>query len=213
MKEAEIYLEEVKQIPLMSAQEIHTRLLRAAAGDEDAQLELVNANLRLVVECAKKYVGRGAPFADLIQEGNLGLMKAVKKFSTKGTATFVEYAQECIEKAIIQGLREMNYAVEVALPTDETVEELTLTDLLTDGEISLERMSRQELMENLRKAFNLLTAQEKKILALRFGLGTKRAYSREEVAAMFKTNPDNIFAVESKALKKLSRAERLKEFL
>ena len=140
-------------------------------------------------------------------------MKAVKKFSTKGTATFVEYAQECIEKAIVRGLREMNYSAEVALPTDETVEELTLTDLLTDGEISLDRVSRQELMENLRKALNMLTAQEKKILALRFGLGTKRAYTREEVAAMFKTNPDNIFAVESKALKKLSRAERLKEFL
>jgi RNA polymerase sigma factor (sigma-70 family) len=213
MKEAEIYLEEVKSIPLMSAQEIHTLLLRSAAGDEAAQLELVHANLRLVVECARKYVGRGAPFSDLIQEGNIGLMKAVKKFSTKGSTTFVEYARECIEKAIVHELREMTYEKEVELPPDETVENLTLTDLVTDGEISFERLNRLELMENLRTALDMLTAQEKKVLALRYGLGNGQAYSREEVAEIFKVNPDNLREVETAALKKLSLSERLREFL
>ena len=213
MKEAEIYLEEVKRIPLKSAQEIHTLLLRSAAGDEAAQLELVNANLRLVVDCARKYVGHGVPFADLIQEGNIGLMKAVKKFSTKGSTTFIEYAQECIEKAIVRGLREMIYSAEVELPTDETVENLTLTDLVTDGEISFERLNNMELTENLRAALDTLTTQEKKILALHYGLGNKRACSWEEVAEIFNVSPDNLREVELSALKKLSRSERLREFL
>ena len=150
MKEAEIYLEEVKQIPLLSAQEFHTLLLRAAEGDEDAQLELVNANLRLVVNIARNYVGQGAAFSDLIQEGNIGLLKAVKKFTTKGSATFIEYAEECIEAATVRGLREMNQAEQVSLdtPIDERtyndkdkyavegdyVEGLTLVDLMEDSE-------------------------------------------------------------------------------
>ncbi len=65
--DVEIYLEEVKRIPLLSAQEFHMLLLRAADGDEDAQTELVNANLRLVVNIARKYIGHGAAFCDLIQ--------------------------------------------------------------------------------------------------------------------------------------------------
>ncbi|MBR0288051.1 MAG: sigma-70 family RNA polymerase sigma factor, partial [Selenomonadaceae bacterium] len=125
-EDVELYLEEVRRIPLLGAQEFHTLLLRAADGDEDAQLELVNANLRLVVNIARKYIGRGAPFCDLIQEGNIGLMKAVKKFSTKGSATFIEYAEECIEKAIVRGLREMEQSAPVSL--DTPIDERTYND-------------------------------------------------------------------------------------
>ena len=85
-EDVELYLEEVRRIPLLGAQEFHTLLLRAADGDEEAQLELVNANLRLVVNIARNYTGQGVAFCDLIQEGNIGLMKAVKKFTTKGSA-------------------------------------------------------------------------------------------------------------------------------
>ena len=219
--DAEIYLEEVRQIPLLGAQEFHTLLLRAADGDEDAQSELVNANLRLVVNIARNYIGQGAAFSDLIQEGNIGLMKAVKKFSTKGSETFIEYAEECIETAIVRGLREMNQAAQVSLdtPIDERtyndkdkfavegdfVEGLTLADFVEDSETPnhFEHLNYLQMRELLREVMNILTAHERKVLSLRFGLEDGRIRTLDEVAKIFKVSVDNIQAVESKALRKL----------
>ena len=229
-EDVQIYLEEVEQIPLLSAQEFHTLLTRAGNGDEDAQLELVNANLRLVVDIARKYIGRGAAFSDLIQEGNIGLLKAVKKFSTKGSPTFIEYAKECIEKAIIRGLRELqaDRGVSLDTPIDERtyeskdeyaiegdyVEGLTLMDLVADMDAPthFERMNRQQLAELLHEAMKHLTMTEKKILALRFGLSGGRTHSAEEVARILKIRPESLLAIEADALKKLSSAERLRDF-
>ena len=219
--DVEIYLEEVRQIPLLGAQEFHTLLLRAADGDEDAQSELVNANLRLVVNIARNYIGQGAAFSDLIQEGNIGLMKAVKKFSTKGSETFIEYAEECIETAIVRGLREMNQAAQVSLdtPIDERtyndkdkfavegdfVEGLTLADFVEDSETPnhFEHLNHLQMRELLREVMNILTAHERKVLSLRFGLEDGRIRTLDEVAKIFKVSVDNIQAVESKALRKL----------
>lgn len=229
-EDVELYLEEVERIPLLSAQEFHTLLLRAGAGDEEAQLELVNANLRLVVDIARQYVGQGAAFSDLIQEGNIGLLKAVKKFTTKGSPTFIEYAQECIKDAITQGLRQMQAEDELSLdtPIDERtyeeedkyavegdyVEGLTFLDLVADKDAPthFERMNRQQLTELLREAMKVLTMTEKKILALRFGLAGDKAHSPEEVAKILKVRPESLRAIETAALKKLSTAERLRDF-
>ena len=219
--DVEIYLEEVRQIPLLGAQEFHTLLLRAADDDEDAQSELVNANLRLVVNIARNYIGQGAAFSDLIQEGNIGLMKAVKKFSTKGSETFIEYAEECIETAIVRGLREMNQAAQVSLdtPIDERtyndkdkfavegdfVEGLTLADFMEDNATPahFDRLDYLQMRELLREAMNILTAHERKVLSLRFGLEDGRMRTLDEVAKIFKVSGDNIQAVEAKALRKL----------
>lgn len=221
LEDVEIYLEEVRQIPLLSAQEFHTLLLRAADGDEDAQTELVNANLRLVVNIARNYIGQGVAFSDLIQEGNIGLMKAVKKFSTKGSATFVEYAEECIEKAIIRGLREMEATAQVSLdtPIDERtyndkdrfavegdfVEGLTLADLVEDSKTPthFDHLNYLQMGERLSEVLNTLTPHEKKVLSLRFGLEDGRTWTLDEVAKMFKVSGDNIQSVETKALRKL----------
>ena len=228
----EIYLEEVKRIPLLSAQEFHTLLIRSAQGDEDAQTELVNANLRLVVEVAKNYVGHGTAFSDLIQEGNVGLIKAVKKFSTKGSATFTEYAEECIEAAIARSLRETDRTAQISLdtPVDERayvardkfaiegdyVEGLTLADFVEDETPThFDRLSFSQLREILGEALETLSAHEKKILALRFGLEDGRTHSIDEVAKIFKVGTENIRQAETKALKKLRQHERttkLREF-
>lgn len=221
----EIYLEEVKRIPLLSAQEFHTLLIRSAQGDEDAQTELVNANLRLVVEVAKNYVGHGTAFSDLIQEGNVGLIKAVKKFSTKGSATFTEYAEDCIEAAIVRSLRETAQNAQISLdtPVDERafaardkfaqegdyVEGLTLADFVEDKTPThFDRLSFSQLREILGEALESLSAHEKKILSLRFGLEDGRAYSLDEVAKIFKVTTDHIRQAEAKALKKLRQHER-----
>ena len=228
----EIYLEEVKRIPLLSAQEFHTLLIRSAQGDEDAQTELVNANLRLVVEVAKNYVGHGTAFSDLIQEGNVGLIKAVKKFSTKGSATFTEYAEECIEAAIVRSLRETEQTAQISLdtPVDERayvardkfaiegdyVEGLTLADFVEDETPThFDRLSFSQLREILGEALKTLSAHEKKILALRFGLEDGRTHSIDEIAKIFKVGTENIRQAETKALKKLRQHERttkLREF-
>ena len=232
-EDIEIYLEEVKRIPLLSAQEFHTLLIRSADGDEDAQTELVNANLRLVVEVAKNYVGHGTAFSDLIQDGNVGLIKAVKKFSTKGSATFTEYAETCIEAAIVRSLRETEQTAQVSLdtPIDERayvardkfagegdfVEGLTLGDFVEDSKTPthFDRLSFSQLREILGEALESLSVHEKKILSLRFGLEDGRMHSFDEVAKIFKVGSERIRQVESKALKKLRQHERthkLREF-
>ena len=228
-----IYLEEVKRIPLLSAQEFHTLLLRAADGDEDAQIELVNANLRLVVNIAQKYIGQGAALSDLIQEGNIGLMKAVKKFATKGSATFTEYAEECIESAIVKGLREMNRAAQVSLdtPIDERgynardnfavegdfIEGLTLADFVVDSKTPthFDRLNNLQMSELLREVLNTLPLHERKVLSLRFGLEDGRARSLDEVAKIFKVSGGTVQKLEVKALNKLrhpARSAKLKDF-
>ena len=230
-EDVKLYLEEVERITLLSAQEFHTLLLRAGTGDEEAQLELVNANLRLVVNIARQYVGRGVAFSDLIQEGNIGLLKAVKKFSTKGSPTFIDYAKECIEKAISRSLREMRADKKVSsldTPIDERtyeaedkyasegdyVEGLTLMDLIADKDAPshFEQMDRQQLAELLHEVMKHLTMTEKKILALRFGLSGGKVYSPEEVAKVLKLRPESLRAIEAAALKKLSNSERLRDF-
>lgn len=233
LEDVKIYLEEVQRIPLLGAQEFHTLLLRAADGDEEAQLELVNANLRLVVNIARNYTDYGVSFSDLIQEGNIGLMKAVKKFSTKGSATFIEYAEECIEKAIVRGLREMEQSAQVSLdtPIDERtyndkdkfavegdfIEGLTLADLVEDSKTPthFDHVDRLQMSELLSEVLNTLTPHEKKVLSLRFGLEDGKTRTIDEVAKIFKVSGDNIKAVETKALRKLRQpncSAKLKDF-
>lgn len=232
-EDVEIYLEEVRRIPLLSAQEFHTLLLRAADGDEDSQLELVNANLRLVVNIARKYVGQGAAFSDLIQEGNIGLMKAVKKFTTRGSATFIEYAEKCIEAAIVKGLREMEQTAQISLdtPIDERtyndkdtfaiegdfVEGLTLLDFVEDSKTPahFDRLDNLQMRELLSEVMDTLTPHERKVLSLRFGLEDGRARSLDEVAKLFKVSSDSIQSVEAKALRKLRNPDcssKLRDF-
>lgn len=233
LEDVEIYLEEVRRIPLLGAQEFHTLLLRAAEGDEEAQLELVNANLRLVVNIARNYVNQGVSFSDLIQEGNIGLMKAAKKFSTKGSESFIEYAEECIEKAIVRGLREMEQSAQVSLdtPIDERtyadkdkfavegdfIEGLTLADLVEDSKTPthFDRVNHLQMSELLSEVLNMLTLHEKKVLSLRFGLEDGKTRSIDEVAKIFKVNADNIRTVETKALRKIRQANcssKLRDF-
>ena len=232
-EDVEVYLEEVRQIPLLSAQEFHILLLRAADGDEDAQLELVNANLRLVVNIARNYIGQGVAFSDLIQEGNIGLMKAVKKFTTKGVSTFIEYAEDCIEAAIVNGLREMEQTAPISLdtPIDERtykdkdafavegdfVEGLTLMDFVEDSETPthFDRVNNLQMRELLREVLYTLTPHERKVLSLRFGLEDGHARSLDEVAKIFKVGNSTVQAVETKALRKLRQtadSKKLRDF-
>ena len=231
-EDVELYLEEVRQIPLLSAQEFHILLLRASEGDEAAQMDLVNANLRLVVNIARNYINQGVALSDLIQEGNIGLMTAVKRFATKGSESFIEYAEECIEKAIVRGLREMEPAeFSLDTPIDERtytdkdkfavegdfVEGMTLADFLEDNKTPthFDFLDKLQMGERLSEVLDTLTPHERKILSLRFGLEDGKTRTTGEIAKMFKVSDENIQSVETKALRKLRQTNcsaKLRDF-
>ena len=110
-----IYLKEIGKVPLLSAEQEIELAKRMEEGDEEAKRVLSEANLRLVVSIAKRYVGRGMQFLDLIQEGNLGLMKAVEKFDYTKGFKFSTYATWWIRQAITRAIADQaRYASAVA---------------------------------------------------------------------------------------------------
>ena len=114
----QIYLNEIGQIPLLSEEEERDLGEKSARGDEEARKRLSEGNLRLVVSLAKHYTGRGVPLMDLIQEGNMGLMRAVEKYDYTKENRFSTYAswwiKEAMQRAIDQQSREIRVPVHVA---------------------------------------------------------------------------------------------------
>ena len=116
-----MYLKEIGNVPLLTGDEEVELAKRVEAGDEEAKRKLTEANLRLVVSIAKKYVGRGMPFLDLIQEGNMGLMKAVDKFDYKKGYKFSTYATWWIRQAITRGIADTGRTIRVPVHMVETI--------------------------------------------------------------------------------------------
>ena len=155
------YLKEIGQVPLLTAEQ-ETELARAAqAGDEDARRHLSEANLRLVVSVAKRYAGRGLPFLDLIQEGNIGLMKALDKFDYKLGHRFSTYAtwwiKQCVFHAIgrqarvirlpvhmLTTLNKINHAEQCFL--QEHGREATVEEIAAELEMTRERVNSMKRM-------------------------------------------------------------------
>lgn len=120
-----MYLKDIGRVPLLSAQEELELAERMSQGDEEAKKQLINANLRLVVSIAKRYVGRGMQFLDLIQEGNLGLMKAVEKFDYTKGFKFSTYATWWIRQAITRSLADQARTIRIPVHMVETINKLT----------------------------------------------------------------------------------------
>ena len=119
-----MYLKEIGQIKLLSLDEESVLADRIAEGDEDAKNTLAEANLRLVVSIAKRYVGRGMLFLDLIQEGNIGLMKAVDKFDVSKGYKFSTYATWWIRQAITRAIADQARTIRVPVHMVETINKL-----------------------------------------------------------------------------------------
>ncbi len=116
-----MYLKEIGNVPLLTGEEEIELAKRVEQGDEEAKKKLTEANLRLVVSIAKKYVGRGMPFLDLIQEGNMGLMKAVDKFDYTKGYKFSTYATWWIRQAITRGIADTGRTIRVPVHMVETI--------------------------------------------------------------------------------------------
>lgn len=120
-----MYLKEIGRVPLLSAEEEISLATRIEAGDDEARRQLVEANLRLVVSIAKRYVGRGMLFLDLIQEGNLGLMKAVEKFDYRKGFKFSTYATWWIRQAITRAIADQARTIRIPVHMVETINKLS----------------------------------------------------------------------------------------
>ncbi len=119
-----MYLKEIGKVPLLSAEEEIEYARRMSEGDEDAKKKLTEANLRLVVSIAKRYVGRGMLFLDLIQEGNLGLIKAVEKFDYTKGYKFSTYATWWIRQAITRAIADQARTIRIPVHMVETINKL-----------------------------------------------------------------------------------------
>ena len=129
-----MYLKEIGKVPLLTADEEQELAQRMENGDEEAKKRLAEANLRLVVSIAKRYVGRGMLFLDLIQEGNLGLIKAVEKFDYRKGFKFSTYATWWIRQAITRAIADQARTIRIPVHMVETINKLV-------------RVSRQLLQE------------------------------------------------------------------
>ena len=156
-----MYLKEIGNVPLLSTEEEVALAQRVEAGDESAKKQLIEANLRLVVSIAKKYVGRGMPFLDLIQEGNMGLMKAVDKFDYSKGFKFSTYATWWIRQAITRGIADTGRTIRVPVHMVETINKtLRMTRTL------LQELGREPTPEEVADRLGVPVARVREVLKI-----------------------------------------------
>ncbi len=133
-----LYLQEIENIPLLTAEEEKELAKRIEDGDEEAKKRLIEANLRLVVSIAKKYLNRGLEFSDLIQEGNLGLIKAVEKFDYKFDYRFSTYATWWIKNSIIRAISNRGKTIRIPVHMNELINEFRKVEQKLSSELGRE---------------------------------------------------------------------------
>ena len=131
-----MYLKDIGRVPLLSADDEIELARKMQEGDVDAKKKLSEANLRLVVSIAKRYVGRGMLFLDLIQEGNMGLMKAVEKFDYSKGFKFSTYATWWIRQAITRSIADQARTIRIPVHMVETINKLTRVSRLLNQKFS-----------------------------------------------------------------------------
>jgi RNA polymerase primary sigma factor len=261
------YLKDVRNIPLLNAEEEKTLARRIKKGDREARNKMIRSNLRLVISIAKRYVNLGVPLSDLIEEGNIGLMKGVEKFDPERGFRFSTYAawwiKQGISRAVIdQGkmIRVPVYMNEEILKYKKRVEALThklkrkprtgevakrmgiTVDKVRDLERSIARMSSLDAPigeegdgqvkdiiqdeslispdEHLEIFFNrertqnyldMLSARERRILDMRFGLSDGNTHTLAEIAKELGVSRERVRQVEAATIKKLRQTFKQKK--
>ena len=156
-----MYLKEIGKVPLLSAEREIELAQRMEDGDEDAKKELAEANLRLVVSIAKRYVGRGMLFLDLIQEGNLGLIKAVEKFDYHKGYKFSTYATWWIRQAITRAIADQARTIRIPAHMVETINKL-----IRVSRQLLQELGREPTPEEIAKELDMPVDRVREILKI-----------------------------------------------
>lgn len=156
-----MYLKEIGKVPLLSAEEEVQLATLMGLGDQDAKKKLAEANLRLVVSIAKRYVGRGMLFLDLIQEGNLGLIKAVEKFDYQKGYKFSTYATWWIRQAITRAIADQARTIRIPVHMVETINKL-----IRVSRQLLQQYGRDPLPEELAKEMGITEDKVREILKI-----------------------------------------------
>ena len=270
-----LYLREIGRIKLLStAEEIELarKIMAGGSAGDRAKRKLVQANLRLVVSIAKKYVGRGMLFLDLIQEGNLGLIRAAEKFDHERGFKFSTYATWWIRQAITRAIADQARTIRIPVhmvetinklkkvtrrlaqersrkPTEEELaaemgvsisklrdivkiaqeplsletpigkeEDSRLGDFIEDtgADAPIKTVASELLKEDLAEVLCTLSARERDVLRLRFGMDDGRQRTLEEVGQLFGVTRERIRQIEAKALRKLrhpNRRKKLEEYV
>ncbi|TAL35601.1 MAG: RNA polymerase sigma factor RpoD/SigA [Spirochaetes bacterium] len=266
------YLEQINKISLLTREEEKAYAVAARTGDEKAKEKLIKANLRFVVSIAKKYQTSGISLLDLINEGNMGLIKAADKFDPERGFHFISYAVWWIRQAIIlaisqktslirlplnrttdmQKIEKMHKKLEHKLGREPTPGEIA-EELDMDGEeinylrsisqdyISLDatygdsddttilsmvedarvespdqKVLDDSLKDALNQVLNTLTASEREILKMRFGMDGYKPMSLQQIGEKFHLSKERIRQIEKKAIRRLrhpSRSQKLKSFI
>ncbi len=156
-----MYLKEIGKVPLLSAEEEIELAKRMELGDQDAKKRLAEANLRLVVSIAKRYVGRGMLFLDLIQEGNLGLIKAVEKFDYRKGYKFSTYATWWIRQAITRAIADQARTIRIPVHMVETINKL-----IRVSRQLLQELGREPSPEEIAEEMNMPVDRVREILKI-----------------------------------------------
>ncbi|ACV63788.1 RNA polymerase, sigma 70 subunit, RpoD subfamily [Desulfofarcimen acetoxidans DSM 771] len=156
-----MYLKEIGRVPLLSSEEEVELAKRMEMGEEEAKRRLAEANLRLVVSIAKRYVGRGMLFLDLIQEGNMGLIKAVEKFDYRKGYKFSTYATWWIRQAITRAIADQARTIRIPVHMVETINKL-----IRVSRQLLQELGREPMPEEIAKEMNITEDKVREIMKI-----------------------------------------------
>jgi RNA polymerase primary sigma factor len=156
-----MYLKEIGKVPLLTAEEEIELAKRIELGDEEAKNKLAESNLRLVVSIAKRYVGRGMLFLDLIQEGNLGLIKAVEKFDYRKGYKFSTYATWWIRQAITRAIADQARTIRIPVHMVETINKL-----MRVSRQMVQELGREPSAEEIAERLNMPVEKVREILKI-----------------------------------------------
>jgi len=227
-----IYFNQMPSTPLLTrAQEaeIGRRIEAGGTDSENARNQLLCANLRLVVAVAKRYVNRGLPFLDLVQEGNLGLIKATEKFDARRGVKFSTYAMWWIRQRIARSIAEQAFAIRI--PPErlgrETVQFVasldapcaaddsdggTIGEHIADNTIPdpREQTAQNNLREHVCARLKTLKPREQEVLEWRYGLNGHPEQTLEAIGKMLHLTRERVRQIEAEALKKMRQPASIK---
>ncbi|MDD6021247.1 MAG: RNA polymerase sigma factor RpoD [Oscillospiraceae bacterium] len=204
-----VYLKDIGKVPLLSAEEEIDLAIRISENDQEAKKRLTEANLRLVVSIAKRYVGRGMQFLDLIQEGNLGLIKAVDKFDHTKGFKFSTYATWWIRQAITRAIADQGRTIRIPVHMVETINKVKKTSSLL-----LHRNGHEATADEIAKELNMPIDRVREILRIaQEPVSLETPIGEEEDSHLGDFIPDDEALSPDDAAAKALRKEKINEVL